>query len=90
MKKFAFVPLFAIALVVGCDAAKEAPVTPEAPAVTEISGASFSSSAGEASISLEGQSTVCIAYQQSRDEAAAANDAQMVADLEQVIATNCK
>ena len=85
MKKFAFVPLFAIALVAGCQdqkVAKETPVEPNIPA--------FSADlAGESGFIDTGESTVCVAYKADLAAAQAANDAGKVATFTAIIEDAC-
>ena len=85
MKKFAFVPLFAIALVAGCQdqkAAKELPVEPSIP--------SFSADlAGESGLVSSEESTVCSAYKADLEAAKTANDADKVATFTAIIEDAC-
>ena len=85
MKKFALVPLFAIALVAGCQdqkVVKELPVEPSIP--------SFSADlAGESGFIASDESTVCVAYKADLEAAKAANEADKVATFTAIIEDAC-
>ena len=85
MKKFAFVPLFAIALVAGCQdqkVAKELPVEPSIPAFSaEMSG--------DPNAIASEESTVCVAYKADLAAAQTANDTEKVATFTAIIEDAC-
>ena len=97
MKKFAFIPLFAIALVAGCQDNQVGKQQPVEGAAADLTVPSFSASSGE-TVSLEGLSSVCVAYIEQRDalkvkvdQGTASVEAQEdLVMLDEYVTANCK